>query len=151
MTGKIIAGVIASFMAAAIVVYGCFAIYEGSWSLASHNLNHSLQLQQQNANGQAKIAVSGWNYQSALGQRISTGIQSVTTDTTNISQYVAAGDTTDASNMKNQRMSDVNIVCTQAMQINGTLPPGQFDTTWINANCQNGSVNPSSAFYYAGN
>src|SRR5258708_32326065 len=89
--GRIFAWVGGVVLAVGLLVYGSFALYEGSWSLASHNLSHSLQLQRQNANGQAQNAQAGWNYQTTLGQRIVTDIDAVNHDTTSIDEYTVAG------------------------------------------------------------
>lgn len=148
--GKVLAVIAGAILTVGVIVYGSFAIYEGSWSLAKHNLQHSLQLQQQNVNGQASIAAHSGGYQTALDQRISTGIQSVNDDTTNISQYERAGDTTDADNMKNQRVSDVNAVCSQATQLTNVYSVGSFDNAWIGKNCEGTSISPTSEYYYVG-
>jgi len=131
-------------------VYGIFAIYEGSWSLTAHNVQHSLQVQQQQANGQASIAANGWNYQTMLGEQITKGIDDVTTVTTQISSAQSQGLTTYASQLRAQREADGNTVCQEAAEVNGSLPQGAFQTTWIRQNCANGSVSPSSKYYYVG-
>jgi NOL1/NOP2/fmu family ribosome biogenesis protein len=152
MFGKITAIVAGVVMLVAVLVYGSFALYEGSWSLAAHNQQHSLELQQKQANGEASIAVSSWNYQTMLGQQITKGIDNVTIDTTQIGtatqQY--GSNSIEVTDLKSQREADGNTVCTQAEQVNGTLPSGMFQTTWIDKNCLDGSISPSSAYYYVG-
>lgn len=146
--GKVIAFIAGAVVLVGVIVYGSFAIYEGSWSLASHNLSHSLQLQQQNANGQASIVQNGWNYQTTLGQQIVSGITGVYHDTTSIDQYKAAGDTTSATNEINQRAYDAGQVCYLVSQVNSALPKENPDTTWADTNCSGGTLKPSSIYYH---
>jgi hypothetical protein len=151
--GRIIAGIVGIVVFVAVVVYGSFALYEGSWSLASHNLNHSLQLQRQNANGQAQNNQAGWSYQTTLGERIVTDINAVNHDTTSIDQYTAAGGATNlqtAADEKNQRQTDAGEVCALAVQVNAALPPSS-NTTWIRTNCDAGNLKPSSVYYVTAN
>jgi hypothetical protein len=140
----------AVIVAIALVVYGSFAIYEGSWSLASHNLNHSLELQRQNANGQAQNAQAGWNYQTMLGQQIVSGIDNVQHDTTSIDQYKQAGNTVSAADETNQRAYDAGQVCGLVTQVNGVLPKESPNTKWVDANCSDGVLKPSSIYYVNG-
>lgn len=148
---KVVAFVIGCILAIAFVVYGSFALYEGSWSLASHNLTHSLQLQKQRANGEAQNTVSGWNYQTMLGQEITQHIDNVTQDTSNIDNAQLQGLTSYVNDLKSQRQADANEVCQEATQVNGSLPVNQPQTQWVDKNCSAGSVSPSSVFYYTGN
>lgn len=148
---NVAAGITAILVAIGILVYGSFALYEGSWSLAKHNTQHSLEIQQQVANGQASIAANGWNYQSMLGSEITNGIDAVDHDTTDIASAKAQGLTSYADSLIAQRSFDASKVCDQASQINGTLPPGMFQTTWINTNCDGGNLKPSSVYYATGN
>lgn len=146
--GARIAGIIAAIVfVLAVVVYGSFAIYEGSWSLTAHNVKHGLEIQQQVANGQASIAANGWNYQSMLGQKIVTGIDAVNHDTTSIDQFRAAGDTVSVTDEMGQRASDAGQVCYDASQVNGVLPHGDPNTDWINKNCSGGVLSTSSIYY----
>lgn len=144
---RIAGWIAAAFVALGIIVYGSFAIYEGSWSLASHNLKHSLALQQQNANGQASIAANGWNYQTMLGQQIVNGIDNVYHDTTSIAAYLKSGDTSDATAVTGQRAYDAGQVCYDASQVNSALPLENPNTAWINQNCDGGTLKPSSVYY----
>jgi len=148
--GRVIAWVAGIVAAVALVVYGSFAIYEGSWSLAAHNTQHQLQIQQQQANGQASIAANGWSFQTMLGQQITTGISNVTTVTTEIASAQAQGMTAYANQLMAQREADGNDVCQKATEVNGSLPQGASQTKWIEANCSNGSISPSSKYYYVG-
>lgn len=134
-------------IALAVIVYGSFALYEGSWSLASHNLNHSLQLQRQNANGQAQNAQAGWNYQTMLGQQIVQGIDDVNHDTTSLDQYQAAGNSTMVTDEKGQRAYDAGQVCYKVSQVNGVLPKEDPNTHWVDINCSGGVLSPSSVYY----
>jgi len=150
--GRIFAWVVGVVVVVGLLVYGSFALYEGSWSLASHNLSHSLQLQRQNANGQAQNAQAGWNYQTTLGQRIVTDIDAVNHDTTSIDEYTAAGGAANlqtAADEKNQRQTDAGEVCALAIQVNAVLPPSS-NTTWIHTNCDAGNLKPSSVYYVTG-
>src|ERR1700748_3516110 len=95
--------VAAAIVLVVVLVYGSFAIYEGSWSLTAHNTAHSLQIQRQIANGQAQNAQDGWNYQTTLGQRIVQGIDDVQHDTTSIDQYKQSGNAQSAADEIGQR------------------------------------------------
>lgn len=145
---RIVAVIVSAAFIVAVIVWGSFALYEGSWDLAKHNVQHSLQIQQQQANGQASIAANGWNYQTMLGQEITKGIQNVTDDSTSIIQ--AGNNPNVVSQLKSQREADANTVCDEATQINGSLPQGQYQTKWIAANCQDGNVKTTSPYYYNG-
>lgn len=143
---------VAGWIAAAVLivvftVYGSFALYEGSWSLASHNLNHSLELQKQNANGQAQNAATGWNFQTMLGRQIVAGIDNVQHDTTSIDEFKQAGNTQSATDETGQRAYDAGNVCDLATQVNGSLPQASPNTAWINTNCSGGVLKISSIYY----
>jgi hypothetical protein len=148
---RLLGGITATVIVVFAVVYGSFALYEGSWSLASHNAQHSLEIQKQITNGQGQIAEGSFSFQSALGERIVTGIQSVNTDSTEIISASQQGDTTYANQLKSQREYDAGQVCYLATQVNGSLPAANVDTKWINTNCSEGNLNPSSTYYYMGN
>lgn len=148
---KVIAVTLGAIIAMVLITYGSFALYEGSWSLAAHNQQHQNELNQKQANADASIAISGWSYQSMLGQQITKGIDNVVTDSTEIYQAKSQGLNDYANSLKSQRENDANTVCDEAQQINNSLPQGKYQTNWINKNCLGGSVNPSSVYYYAGN
>jgi len=148
---KILGGFVAAVIVVFAIVYGIFAIYEGSWTLTKSVTQHQLQIQKQITNGEGQIAEGSFSFQSALGERIVTGIQSVNGDSTDIISAQQQGDTTYANQLKSQREYDAGQVCYLATQVNGSLPAANVDTKWINTNCSDGSLNPSSTYYYMGN
>ena len=133
---KIVGFVVSTVLGVAVIVYGSFALYEGSWSLAQHNANH-----------RAELVINGFNYQSTLGQQITANIQAVAHDTTDIGNAQSQGLSDTVSNLKDQRQADAETVCQEANQINGSLPSGLFQTSWINANCSGGTLKSSSVFF----
>jgi hypothetical protein len=144
---RVLAWIIGVTLLLFVIVYGSFALYEGSWSLQKHNLSHSLQLQQQNANGQASIVANGWNYQTTLGQEIVAGISAVQHDTTSIDAYKQSGNTTEVTDETGQRAYDAGQVCYYASQVNSALPRENPDTTWVNDNCSGGTLKVTSIYY----
>lgn len=148
---KLFGYIAATIVSLGVIVYGSFAIYEGSWNLAKHNLAHSLQLQQQNANGQASIAANGWNYQTMLGQEIVKGIDNVHHDTSSIDQFKQQGNSVEVTDVTGQRAYDAGEVCYLASQVNSALPKEDPNTIWINANCDGGTLKPSSVYYVSQN
>lgn len=135
-TKAIVAWCVAAVAAIALFIGGS---YELGWFFQ----NNSNQRE-------AHLIYAGFNFQSTLGQQITKGIDSVTQDSTEIKSAQLQGLGSYADSLKSQREADGNVVCTDATEITGTLPPGAYQTNWIKANCANGSISPSSKYYYVG-
>lgn len=138
---------ISSVFAGLIAVFGVIVLLHGvvygEWQL-------NWWYQQQNVNREAKLIQNGFNFQSALGQQITKGIDNVSQDSTEITIAEEDGNTAYANSLKGQRENDANTVCYQSTQINGSIPQGVPQGDWIKANCLNGSVSPESIYYYVG-
>lgn len=111
-----VAGVKIAAASAAVVgaiTYGSFALYEGSWSLAQHNIVHQQGLN----NAQYQATVNTQAYQATFVQQADKDYEQVTLDKYNIDQAKAAHDTTGEQDAYAAVQADINMFCQAASKL----------------------------------
>jgi len=116
-----IAGVV---IVAGIVIGG----WQANWWFASHNVNR-----------QTRLLHNSYSYQSAEQSDLAQKISDVLTETTQMAALSPASQ--QYADLHAQRLGEANLACADASQI--TAIPAD-ETGWVRANCQAGSVSPSS-------
>jgi hypothetical protein len=104
---------VAAVAALGVIVYGSFAIYEGSWSLAQHNIVHQQGLNnaQYNANKDTQ------QYQDTYKQETDKTYQQITADKYDIATAKSSGDTTAEQDAYATANSDIHAFCTYAQEL----------------------------------
>ena len=124
-----------------LIVVG-HAIAYGEWQL-------NWWYQQHNMDRQTSLVYHSQANQSALREEIQNGISQVDKDTSYIVSAQDQGLKNYANSLKPARNDAANTVCGQIVQL---TRPGDIPAflAWGRANCSNGTLSPSSKFYYAG-
>jgi len=103
----------ATVVGVGVLVYGSFALYEGSWSLAQHNIVHQQGLN----NAQYQANVDSQSYQATFVQQADKDYEQVTLDKFNIEQAKAAGDTTGVQDAYAAVQADIHMFCQAAAKL----------------------------------
>lgn len=107
---------VASVATVGALVYGSFALYEGSWSLAQHNIVHQQGLN----NAQYNADQNTQQYQQTYRQQADKTYQQIVIDKYDIAQAKAAGDTTGEQDGYAAVQADIHTFCTDAALLNTT-------------------------------
>lgn len=107
---------VASVATVGLVTYGSFALYEGSWSLAQHNIVHQQGLN----NAQYNADVNTQQYQSTFIQQADKDYQQLVSDKYNIQQAKDAGDTTAEQDAYASAQADIHMFCSAAAKLTDT-------------------------------
>lgn len=137
---RIVGYVLGAVALVAGLIYGSFALYEGSWTLSESVANH-----------QAHVIHHGYEYQSTLARQINKDIALVLTDKQQLDTMAAVPGNQEYTDQRARMQSDGNDVCQEADQVTSLEEVGQNAWSFIQANCSFGTLKPTSPYAIAQN
>lgn len=137
---RVVGYVLGAIAAVAIIIYGSFALYTGSWALSESIANH-----------QAHVIHHGYEYQSTLARQINKDIAGVLTDKTQLDNLAADPGSQVYIDQRARLASDAGDVCQEADQVTSVEEVGPNAFKFIQANCEFGALKPTSIYAIAQN
>lgn len=137
---RIVGWVLAIIALLGVMVYGSFALYEGSWTLQQSIVNH-----------QAQVQHHSFEYQSTLARQINKDIAGVLTDKEQLDTMAAVPGNQEYTDQRARMQSDAGDVCQEADQVASVDEVGPNAWSFIQANCQFGTLKPTSKYAIANN
>lgn len=133
MLAELSAGVLALVLGLALLAGLGIASWKLNWFVA-----------EKNADRQAHIIRRGYSNQETLREEMTKNIAEVNRVTVQIAQSQSDPATVQA--LVAQRAVIVNIVCDSAAKITGDKLSSAQQAQWVQANCEAGSISPSSEY-----
>ena len=96
----------------------------------------------QNTNRSNELIHNGYAFQTSLKGDITQNIANVY----QINAQVAGASGNEVDALKAQRLAVLNIVCSDAIQVNNSIPLDPSQAQFIAANCSSGTVSPASQY-----
>ena len=121
-----------------VVVYGIFALYEGSWALQKSVVNH-----------QYDVTKNSQQYQATYVQEIQQGFTQLFSDQRSLTKDDKSGDTTLIGEDNVALAADAGKLCGYGQNINAVTQQtmSATDVSWFQTNCTEGVVAPQSVYF----